>query len=55
MYATVRRCEGIDKVRSEEVTRKVSDSLLPSLSEASAASRTGLPRSRRAPQMPRPR
>ena len=33
MYATVRRYEGIDKVRSEEVTRKVSDSLLPSLSE----------------------
>jgi hypothetical protein len=32
MYATVRRYEGIDKVRSEEITRKVSDSLLPSLS-----------------------
>jgi hypothetical protein len=32
MYATVRRYEGIDKVRSEEVTRKVSESLLPSLS-----------------------
>jgi hypothetical protein len=29
MYATVRRYEGIDKVRSEEVTRKVGDSLLP--------------------------
>jgi len=27
----VRRYEGIDKVRSEEVTRKVGDSLLPSL------------------------
>ena len=33
MYATVRRYEGIDKVRSEEVTRKVGDSLLPSLRE----------------------
>jgi hypothetical protein len=33
MYATVRRYEGIDKVRSEEVTRKVTDSLLPSLRE----------------------
>jgi hypothetical protein len=33
MYATVRRHEGIDKVRSEEVTRKVGESLLPSLSE----------------------
>lgn len=33
MYATVRRYEGIDKVRSEEVTRKVGDSLLPRLSE----------------------
>jgi hypothetical protein len=31
MYATVRRYEGIDKVRSEEVTRKVGDSLLPAL------------------------
>lgn len=31
MYATVRRYEGIDKVRSEEITRKVGDSLLPSL------------------------
>jgi len=27
VYATVRRYEGIDKVRSEEVTRKVGDSL----------------------------
>src|SRR2546426_12298495 len=33
MYATVRRYEGIDKVRSEEVTRKVGDSLLPQLRE----------------------
>ena len=31
MYATVRRYEGIDKVRSEEITRKVGESLLPSL------------------------
>jgi hypothetical protein len=33
MYATVRRYEGIDKVRSEEITRKVTDSLLPQISE----------------------
>jgi hypothetical protein len=33
MYATVRRYEGIDKVRSEEITRKIDQSLLPSLSE----------------------
>jgi hypothetical protein len=33
MYATVRRYEGSDKLRSEEVTRKVCDSLLPSLRE----------------------
>ena len=33
MYATVRRYEGIDKVRSEEITRKVGDSLLPNLRE----------------------
>src|SRR6188472_2279157 len=33
MYATVRRYEGIDRVRSEEVTRKVGDSLLPRLRE----------------------
>jgi hypothetical protein len=33
MYATVRRYEGIDKVRSEEVTRKVGDSLLPRFRE----------------------
>jgi len=31
MYATVRRYEGIDRVRSEEITRKVADSLIPSL------------------------
>ena len=33
MYATVRRYEGIDKVRSEEITRKVGDSLVPDLSK----------------------
>ena len=33
MYVTIRRYEGIDKVRSEEVTRKVDDSLLPRLRE----------------------
>jgi hypothetical protein len=33
MYATVRRYEGIDKVRSEEITRKVVDSLVPELGE----------------------
>jgi hypothetical protein len=33
MYATVRRYEGIDKVRSEEITRKVGDGLLPRLRE----------------------
>ena len=33
MYATVRRYEGIDKIRSEEITRKVGDSLLPRLRE----------------------
>ena len=33
MYATVRRYEGIDKVRSEEITRKVDGSLLPALSK----------------------
>jgi hypothetical protein len=32
MYATVRRYEGIDKVRSEEITRKVIESLVPSIS-----------------------
>ena len=33
MYATIRRYEGIDMVRSEEITRKVTDSLLPALSK----------------------
>jgi hypothetical protein len=33
MHATVRRYEGIDKVRSEEITRKVNDSLVPELSK----------------------
>ena len=33
MYATVRRYEGIDKVRSDEITRKVTESLLPSISK----------------------
>jgi hypothetical protein len=33
MYATVRRYEGIDKVRSDEITTKVEENLLPSLSE----------------------
>ncbi len=33
MYVTVRRHEGIDKVRSEEITRRVGDSLLPALSK----------------------
>ena len=33
MYATVRRYEGIDKVRSEEITRKVSQTLVPSISK----------------------
>jgi hypothetical protein len=31
MYGTVRRYEGIDKVRSEEVTSKVGESPLPAL------------------------
>src|SRR5438552_1985174 len=31
MYATVHRYEGIDKVCSDEITRKVGDSLLPAL------------------------
>ena len=35
MYATVRRYEGIDKVRSEEITRKIVQSLVPELSELS--------------------
>jgi hypothetical protein len=33
MYATVRRYEDTDKVRSEEITRKVGDSLLPALNK----------------------
>lgn len=33
MYATVRRYEGIDKVRSEEITRKVVDNLVPNVRE----------------------
>ena len=33
MYATVRRYEGIDKARSQEITRKVGDSLLPRVSK----------------------
>ena len=33
MYATVRRYEDIDHERSEEITRKVDESLLPSLSQ----------------------
>jgi hypothetical protein len=33
VYATVRRYDGIDKVRSQEVTRKADESLVPSLSK----------------------
>lgn len=33
MYATVRRYEGIDKVRSDEIARKADESLLPALSK----------------------
>src|ERR1041385_4273127 len=33
MYATVRRYEGIDKARSDEITRKVSEDLMPSISK----------------------
>jgi hypothetical protein len=33
MYATIRRYEGIDKLRSEEIARKANDSLLPSISK----------------------
>jgi hypothetical protein len=33
MYATVRRYEGIDKERADEITMKVGDSLLPALSK----------------------
>jgi hypothetical protein len=32
MYATLRRYEGIDDVRSEEITKKVDEYLLPSVS-----------------------
>jgi hypothetical protein len=32
MYATVRRYEGVDRDRSEEITREVRESLLPSVS-----------------------
>jgi len=31
MYATIHRYESIDKARSEEIARKVKDSLLPSI------------------------
>jgi hypothetical protein len=33
MYATVRRYEGIDTLRSEEITTKVGGSLLPAVSK----------------------
>jgi hypothetical protein len=33
MYATVRRYEGIDKARTDEVTKKVGESLMPRLSK----------------------
>lgn len=33
MYATVRRYEGIDKVRSDEITRKLTQSFLPTISK----------------------
>jgi hypothetical protein len=33
MYATIRRYEGIDQKRTEELTRKVDEALLPRLSE----------------------
>lgn len=33
MYATVRRYEGIDQNGKEELTRKIGDSLMPSLSK----------------------
>ena len=33
MYATVRRYEGIDKERVNEVTKKVSESLTPRMSK----------------------
>ena len=33
MHATVRRYEGIDQTRTDELTKKVGESLLPRLSE----------------------
>jgi hypothetical protein len=33
MYATVRRYEGIDKARAEEISRRIDEHLLPRLSE----------------------
>ena len=33
MYGTIRRYEGVDKARTDELTRKVGESLLPRLSE----------------------
>ena len=33
MYATVRRYEGIDKDRTDEVTKKVGESLMPRMSK----------------------
>jgi|SRR5438105_15633431 len=33
MHATVRRYEGVDRARSEEITRQVEESLLPRLRE----------------------
>jgi hypothetical protein len=33
MYATVRRYEGVDQNRTEELTKKVGESLVPSLSK----------------------
>src|SRR5712692_7348862 len=33
MYATVRRYEGIDKARTDELTKKVGESLMPRLSK----------------------
>ena len=36
MYATVRRYEGIDKVRFEKITRKVVNSFMPNLRQRKA-------------------
>jgi hypothetical protein len=33
MYATVRRYEGVDQARTDELTKKVGETLLPSLSK----------------------